>query len=111
MSEAVKICGLRIPVRYGDEKDAPALAKAYACYDRDTCTIWIHRDTPKDKVEFWKVHEARHVLLECSGLLYATAAIFGVKRNDPRMDAWEEAFIRIMCPHDLETFGPPRRIK
>lgn len=108
MSETVTICGLTVPVRFGTEKDQSELSDSYACYDRDTCTIWVHTATPADKVEFWKVHEALHALCENSGVIYATAAIFGVKRDDSKVEAWEEAVIRILCPHILQTFGPAR---
>lgn len=99
------VCGQRIAIEYED------LGALYGKYDRDECKIKLHSETPADKQPLWKTHETLHALLEGSGVLYATAAIFGIKRKDPRIDAWEEAVIRILSPHILETFGAPRRVR
>lgn len=109
------ICGLRIPVCVGNETDHPDLARAYGCYDLDTQVIWIHETCPRHSVDFWLTHEAKHAMLACSGALRATAALFGLDLDKPadrdRMDVWEEAMIRILVPHLIETFGPAHLVE
>lgn len=102
------VCGLSIPVKEGTEEENRNLEKAYGCLDMDTLTVWIEERTPKHTKAFWKTHEALHAILNLSGAIYATAAALGLPREDPKIAAWEETFIRVVCPHILETFGPPR---
>ena len=107
----VAICGLNIPVRVGTPKDCADLAGAYGCYDVDTATIWLNADTPAHAASFWFVHEILHALLNLSGLLYATARIFGVERDSKQMEEWEEITVRVLTPHVLETFGAALRAR
>jgi hypothetical protein len=108
---AIKVCGLTIPVREGSAVDQPGLEKAYGCYDVDTSTLWLDEQNPKHTRSFWKTHETLHALVHLSGAVYAMASALGVKREDPRIDDWEESIVRILTPHVLETFGPPREVK
>ncbi len=108
---AIKVCGQTIPVKEGLASDEPGLEKAYGCYDLDTSTLWLDENNPKHIRTFWKTHEALHALLNLSGSLYAMASALGLPREDPRREAWEEAFVRILTPHVLETFGPPKEVK
>lgn len=111
----VRACGLRIPVRFGTEKDYPELKGCYGCYDLDTCTIWIESSCPPAVQAFWIAHEAVHAVLNNSGALRMTATAFGIDMDEPeerkRMDSWEEALVRVLVPHILETFGPTRGCK
>lgn len=108
---SIRVCGLLIPVAQGSAKDHPDLKKCWGVYDHENEIVWMNEATPKDKVPFWETHEALHALVNKSGLLYVTAAIFGAEVGDDKMEAWEEAFIRVATPHVLETFGGPRRVK
>jgi hypothetical protein len=101
----VAVCGLNLPVKLGTEEDFAGLKGAYGCFDPDTGTIWLDENIPPHVKPFWTVHEVLHAVLLHSGALYVTASIFGCEREDPRLDRWEEAIVRILTPHLLETWG------
>lgn len=98
----VTVCGLDLPVKVGTNRNHPDLEKSYACYDPEQMCIWLHADCPTDFVGFWLAHESIHAMLDLSGVLDVTAAVSEKERND--LDAWEEAVVRILTPHVLETF-------
>jgi hypothetical protein len=102
------VCGVDLPVKAGDEKDNSDLTKAYGCFDLDTSTVWLDENLPRHAADFWRTHEALHAVLNLSGAIYATAAALGMKRDDPRIDEWEEMIVRVLTPHIIETFGPAR---
>ncbi len=108
---AIKVCGLTIPVCEGLTHDQPGLEKAYGCYDVDTATLWLDETNPKHVKAFWKTHETLHAIMNLSGAVYSMAAALGVPREDPRLDEWEEALVRLLTPHILETFGAPREAR
>ena len=102
------VCGVDLPVKEGSATDQPCMEKAYGCYDVDTATVWLDENNPKHVKDFWRTHEALHALINLSGVAYVTAAALGLKRDDPRMEEWEEAIIRVLTPHIIETFGAPK---
>jgi hypothetical protein len=104
----VRICGLDLAFRRGSEKDNPDLSDCHGYYDGTEHTIWIHDNVPNNAVPFWTTHEKLHGLLDLSGALHVTAGIFGISPEDPRMEAWEEAIVRVLTPHIANTFGGPR---
>jgi len=107
----VRICGVIIPVRVGTSKDCAGLDGAYACYDRDKLIIWVDASTPAPSRQFWTSHEALHALLGLSGLLEVTKAAFGLKDDDARLEAWEEAVVRVLTPNIVDVFGPLRGVR
>jgi len=101
----IKVCGSKIPIQVGSSEDHKELVGCYGLYDANTCTIWIHVDTPKTLIIQTLVHEVLHAMLNLSGAIYSTAAAFGLDRDDSRIEAWEESFVRLLTPHITETFG------
>ena len=106
----ITICGVSIPVRVGTAKDYPDLGESYGVYDVHKGVIWLNANVPEHTAPFWLVHEVLHVMLHLSGALEATSVIFGVSRDDRRMEEWEEALIRVLTPHVLETFGEAQAV-
>lgn len=112
---AVMICGMRVPVRTGSEKDHPSLRGTYGLYDIDQVAIWVNADTPAHMRDFITVHESLHAILNNSGALRSVATTAGLDLEDrkdfQRMEVLEENLIRILVPHILETFGPARVVR
>ena len=104
---SIKVCGVNVPVRVGNVKDCPDLADCYAFYDNVKIQIWVSDTTPPASRDFWVTHEALHALLDLSGALSLTQASLGVSEDDPRIEAWEEALVRILTPNILDLFGAP----
>ena|SRR5271165_1492818 len=103
----VNIAGQPYEIIVSDAQTHPVLDKAYGVCNSSNHTILIIDDLPTAKFENTLTHEILHALINESGGAYATAAALGVDEEDPRLQAWEEMFVRVMAPHVLAAFGPP----
>lgn len=103
----VDIAGQPYQIIVSNAQKHPVLDKAYGVCNSSNHTILILDDLPPAKFNNTLTHEILHALLAESGGTYATAAALGVSEDDPRIQAWEEMFVRVMAPHVLAAFGPP----
>lgn len=106
----VRVCGIDIPVFLGTAQDNDDLVDAWGCYSVTEMSIWLDKSCPGNLIDEVLTHEVIHALIHRSGMLYELCAVFGLHRGDPKFDAWEEALVRRLTPHIVETFGPVRAI-
>lgn len=108
----VMVCGVKTPVRVGTVDDQQGLHNAYGCYDTDECVIWLAADCPPHHVPFIATHEGLHAMLNHSGAIRMTSSMLGLDMDNAKdrekMEAWEEALVRVLTPHVVETFGAAR---
>jgi len=103
----VNIAGQPYEIIASDAQTYPVLDKAYGVCNSNNHTILILEDLPEAKFAHTLTHEVLHALIAESGGAYATAAAMGVGEDDPKVNAWEEMFVRVMTPHVLAAFGAP----
>ena len=103
----VNIAGQPYEIIASNAQEYPVLDKAYGVCNSNNHTILILEDLPDAKFQHTLTHEVIHALIAESGAAYATAAALGVDEDDPRVNAWEEMFVRVMTPHVAAAFGTP----
>lgn len=103
----VHVCGRQLPVKEGTEEDCHHLENCWGVFVQDEGAIWLDERAPEHMKPFWLMHEALHALIHLSGALFLTTSALRIRDND-EVKEWEEALVRELTPHLLETFGPPR---
>jgi hypothetical protein len=100
------IAGSEVGVFEGNRSDNANLDGVYAVYLPDDQEIWLFEGLPPHEKLKNLVHEVLHAVIGCSGAFDITASALGLAREDTRLVAWEESFVRVMTPHIFEIFGP-----
>lgn len=100
----VPVCGVDYEVKVGDFSDFQPLELADGVCDPTNRVIWIQSGLSPEKVLSVLKHECLHALFHESGMMQMTEAALGTDK----LDAWEEALVRILTPHIDSTFGPPQ---
>lgn len=104
----VDVCGAPWLVCEGTKDDFSDLSDAHGCCDEDQTTIWLHENQPKTRREDTLMHEYLHAILVTSGFQTTSIALIGRPADDPVISNLDELAVRILTPHLLKVFGPPK---
>jgi len=105
----VDVCGQdwRVVECTGEEMEAQGHPNAVGLCSDGECQIYLLDACRKDRKDTF-FHEYMHAVLRSSGALYGLLTSAGVPFLGDKSDTIEETFIRVLTPHLLKAFGPPK---